>query len=119
VEDAVMSKQLIEEDPMKRKLNTADFVENSCFCDPYVGLVARLHSALGGQNRCGRDPAGKTKEFDTPKQASIALFRRRSHACPERDSGTRQHRPRQFRRSGGGQKSGGRICCDGEREEFS
>jgi Protein of unknown function (DUF2950). len=38
---------------------------------------------------------------------------------PERDPRTRQHRPRQFPRSGRGQKSGGRICCEGEREEFS
>src|SRR4030095_6110974 len=107
----------------EKKIKHHDFVENSRFCDPYVGFRSfRLAFSAGGQNRCGRDSAGKTKRIRYTATGGRrpcsggGVFRR---ACPERDPRARQPRPRQFRRSGRGQKSGGRICCEGEREEFS
>src|SRR6476659_8228638 len=122
-EDAVDEQTLDGGRSHEKKIKHHDFVENSRFCDPYVGFRSfRLAFSAGGQNRCGRDTAGKTKRIRYTATGGRqpcsggGVFRR---ACPERDPRARQHRPRQFRRSCRGQKSGGLICCEGEREEFS
>ena len=66
----------------------------------FVGLV--LHSALAAKTDTAATPQAKQKEFDTPQQAADSLIQAAESfdVPPQRDSRTRQHRYRQFRRSG-------------------
>jgi hypothetical protein len=48
----------------EKKIKHHEFVENSRFCDPYLGLrSSRFALSAGGQDRCGRDTTGKTKRI--------------------------------------------------------
>ncbi|KAF5406567.1 MAG: hypothetical protein Udaeo2_33620 [Candidatus Udaeobacter sp.] len=67
-----MSKQLIEEDPMKRKLNITTSSKILASAILMSGIVARLAFSAGGKTDAART-SGKTKEFDTPQQAADSL----------------------------------------------
>ena len=118
-----MSKQFTEEDPMKRKSNittSSKILASAILMSGFVALA--LHSALAAKTDAAATSQVKQKEFDTPQQAADSLVQAaESFDVPvlERDPRTRKHRPRQFPRSGRGQESGGRICCEGQGEEFS
>ena len=95
-----MSKQLMEEDPMKRKSNittSSKILASAILMSGFVALA--LHSALAAKTDAAR--AGKTKRIRYTATGGRqpcsggGVFRR---ACPERDPRTRQHRPRQFRK---------------------
>ena len=48
----------------EKKIKHHEFVENSRFCDPYLGFrSSRFAFSARGQNRCGRGTAGKTKSI--------------------------------------------------------
>src|SRR4029077_17267301 len=67
-----MSKQLIEEDPMKRKLNimtSSKFLAYATLMSGFVALA--LHSAVAAKTDA--TPQVKQKEFDTPQQAADSL----------------------------------------------
>src|SRR5512132_3136398 len=67
-----MSKQLIEEDPMKRKSNITTSSKILASAILMSGFVAfALHSALAAKTDAA--PQVKQKEFDTPQQAADGL----------------------------------------------
>ena len=69
-----MSKQLIEEDPMKRKSNIATSSKILASAILMSGFVAfALHSALAAKTDAATTPQVKQKEFDTPQQAADSL----------------------------------------------
>src|SRR4029077_14876491 len=69
-----MSKQLIEEDPMKRKLNimtSSKILASAILMSGFVALA--LHSAVAAKTHAAATPQVKQKEFDTPQQAADSL----------------------------------------------
>jgi len=69
-----MSKQLIEEDPMKRKSNITTSSKILASAILMSGFVAfALHSALAAKTDAAAAPRVKQKEFDTPQQAADSL----------------------------------------------
>jgi hypothetical protein len=69
-----MSKQLIEEDPMKRKSNitsSSKILASAILISGFVALA--LHSALAAKTDAAAAPQIKQKEFDTPQQAADSL----------------------------------------------
>ena len=69
-----MSKQLIEEDPMKRKSNITTSSKILASAILMSGFVAfALHSALAAKTDAAAAPQVKQKEFDTPQQAADSL----------------------------------------------
>ena len=87
------------------------------------GFVAlALHSALAAKTDAAATQQVKQKEFDTPQQAADSLVQAAaSFDVPvlKEILGPESTDLVSSTRSGRGQKSGGRICCEGEREEFS
>ena len=70
-----MSKQLIEEDPMKRKSNITTSSKILASAILMSGFVAfALHPALAAKTDAAATPQVKQKEFDTPQQAADALI---------------------------------------------
>src|SRR6476646_11070362 len=68
-----MSKQLIEEDPMKRKSDITTSSKSLASAILMSGFVAfALHSALAAKTDAAA-PQVKQKEFDTPQQAADSL----------------------------------------------
>jgi Protein of unknown function (DUF2950) len=70
-----MSKQLIEEDPMKRKLNittSSKILASAILMSGFVALT--LHSAPAAKTDAAATPQVKQKEFDTPQQAADSLI---------------------------------------------
>src|SRR4029453_17424467 len=69
-----MSKQLIEEDPMKRKLNitTSSKILASAILMSGFAVLA-LHSALAAKTDAASTAQLTQKEFDTPQQAADSL----------------------------------------------
>ena len=66
-----MSKQLIEEDPMKRKSNittSSKILASAILMSGFVAVA--LHSALAAKTDAAAAPQVKQKEFDTPQQAA-------------------------------------------------
>ena len=69
-----MSKQLIEENPMKRKSNITTSSKILASAILMSGFVAfALHSALAAKTDAAAAPQVKQKEFDTPQQAADSL----------------------------------------------
>src|SRR6478736_10454017 len=69
-----MSKQLIEEDPMKRKSNITTSSKILASAILMSGIVAfALHSALAAKTDAAATPQVKQKEFDTPQRAADSL----------------------------------------------
>src|SRR5512133_1674082 len=69
-----MSKQLMEEDPMKRKSNITGSSKILGFAILMSGFVAlALHSALAAKTDAAATLQVKQKEFDTPQQAADSL----------------------------------------------
>src|SRR6478736_4890137 len=69
-----MSKQLIEEDPMKTKSNITSSSKILASAILMSGIVAfALHSALAAKTDAAAAPQVKQKEFDTPQQAADSL----------------------------------------------
>src|SRR4026208_278909 len=69
-----MSKQLIEEDPMKRKANiptSSKILASAILMSGFVAFA--LHSALAAKTDAAAAPQVKQKEFDTPQQAADSL----------------------------------------------
>ncbi len=69
-----MSKQLMEEDPMKRKLNittSSKILASAILISGFVALAS--HSALAAKRDASATPQVKQKEFDTPQQAADSL----------------------------------------------
>src|SRR4030095_7643561 len=69
-----MSKQLIEEDPMKRKSNIttlSKILASALLMSGFVALA--LHPALAAKTDAATTPQVKQKEFDTPQQAADSL----------------------------------------------
>src|SRR4029078_9820919 len=69
-----MSKQLIEEDPMKRKLHittSSKILASAILMSGFVALA--LHSALAAKTDAAATAQVKQKEFDTPQQAADSL----------------------------------------------
>src|SRR6185503_5108319 len=69
-----MSKQLIEEDPMKRKSNittSSKILASAILMSGFVALA--LHSALAAKTDAAATQQVKQKEFDTPQQAADSL----------------------------------------------
>src|SRR4029077_21230254 len=69
-----MSKQLIEEDPMKRKLHittSSKILTAAILMSGFVALA--LHSALAAKTDAAATSQVKQKEFDTPQQAADSL----------------------------------------------
>src|SRR6478752_9260030 len=69
-----MSKQLIEEDPMKTKSNitsSSKILESTFLMSCIVAFA--LHSALAAKTDAAAAPQVKQKEFDTPQQAADSL----------------------------------------------
>ena len=74
VEDAEISKRLMEEDPMKRKLNITTSSKILACAILMSGFVAlALHSALAAKTDAAATPQVKQKQFDTPQQAVDSL----------------------------------------------
>ncbi|HXI39737.1 MAG TPA: DUF2950 domain-containing protein [Bryobacteraceae bacterium] len=70
-----MSKQLIEEDPMKRKLKittSSKILASAILMSGFVALT--LHSAPAAKTDAAATPQVKQKEFDTPQQAADSLI---------------------------------------------
>jgi hypothetical protein len=70
-----MSKQLIEEDPMKKKLNittSSKILASAILMSGFVALT--LHSAPAAKTDAAATPQVKQKEFDTPQQAADSLI---------------------------------------------
>ena len=70
-----MSKQLIEEDPMKRKSNittSSKILASAILMSGFVALT--LHSAPAAKTDAAATPQVKQKEFDTPQQAADSLI---------------------------------------------
>ena len=69
-----MSKQLIEEDPMKRKSNITTSSKILASAILMSGFVAfALHSVLAAKTDAAAALQVKQKEFDTPQQAADSL----------------------------------------------
>src|SRR4026207_1912361 len=69
-----MSKQLIEEDPMKRKSNimtSSKIFTAAILMSGFVALA--LHSAIAAKTDAAATAQVKQKEFDTPQQAADSL----------------------------------------------
>jgi hypothetical protein len=69
-----MSKQLIEEDPMKRKSNittSSKILASAILMSGFVAVA--LHSALAAKTDAAATAQVKQKEFDTPQQAADGL----------------------------------------------
>src|SRR6188768_1931606 len=69
-----MSKQLIEQDPMKRKLNirsSSKILGSAILISGFVALA--LHSAPAAKTDAAAAPQIKQKQFDTPQQAADSL----------------------------------------------
>src|SRR5512132_1441340 len=69
-----MSKQLIEEDPMKRKSNitiSSKILASAILMSGFVAFA--LHSAPAAKTDAAATPQVKQKEFDTPQQAADNL----------------------------------------------
>src|SRR6188768_2317267 len=69
-----MSKQLIEQDPMKRKLNirsSSKILTSAILVSGFVALA--LHPALAAKTDAAAALQIKQKEFDTPQQAADSL----------------------------------------------
>jgi len=70
-----MSKQLMEEDPMKRKFSittSSKILASAILMSGFVALA--LHSALAAKTAAAATPQVKQKEFDTPQQAADSLI---------------------------------------------
>src|SRR4026209_1098494 len=70
-----MSKQLIEEDPMKRKLHittSSKILTAAILMSGFVALA--LHEALAAKPDAAATSQVKQKEFDTPQQAADSLL---------------------------------------------
>src|SRR4029077_3253684 len=69
-----MSKQLMEEDPMRRKLNittSSKILASAILMSGFVALT--MHSAPAAKTDAAATPQVKQKEFDTPQQAVDSL----------------------------------------------
>src|SRR4029453_2540284 len=70
-----MSKQLIEEDPIRRKSNittSSKILASAILMSGFVALA--LHSVLAAKTDAAATTQVKQKKFDTPQQAADALI---------------------------------------------